>query len=68
MRFSRHARNRLRFIGATQAQIETLITGEADGRDERGNLLYLREFNGSQIRIVVAADNQEFIITVHPKD
>lgn len=58
----------MNFLGASQAQIEALVDGVADGRDEEGNLLYLREFEGRPIRIVVAGDDETFIITVHPRD
>lgn len=69
MRLTRHARNRLRWIGrshpsVSEAQLlEALPTGEILGKDDRGNRRVRVSLAGVRLTVVVD-DSQGVIITV----
>ena len=65
MRFSRHARQRMIERSVTESE----ATGVANNQDvtftdKKGNPCYVREVGNRRIKVVVAADDREFVITV----
>jgi hypothetical protein len=66
VRFTRHARQRLKLYGVTQAQVTAAIrSSAADSIDPRGNPRYHGWIDGRVIRIVLALDDPELVITLH---
>jgi hypothetical protein len=66
MRLTRHAKNRARFIGASQAEVEDLIRNPLQiERDEDGKPLFSGFLKGVYVRVVVALDEPDLIVTIH---
>lgn len=65
MRLSTHAANRASERGITRAQIAAVV-GNPDitFTDRKGNPCYTAGIDGRRIKVVVAADDTEFVITV----
>jgi hypothetical protein len=65
---TRHAKNRARWIGITRSEIEEVVENPIRvDRDDRGRPRYLGEIDGRRIRVVVAADDPDVIVTLHPR-
>jgi uncharacterized protein DUF4258 len=65
MRPSQHARQRMAERGITPADIASVLAGpEVTFTDTKGNPCFVREVAGRRIKVVVAADDAEFVITV----
>lgn len=65
MEFSRHAKRRLRLYEVTQAQAEAIVaSGEDDGTDKDGNPRKIGLVDGRWIRVVVALDDPDTVITL----
>ena len=65
MRFTRHAKNRMRQIGITPAQATVIARwGEPDGFDARGNRRRIGYVGDRRIRVVVALDDPDVVITL----
>jgi hypothetical protein len=68
VRFSRHAKNKAREIGVTVADAERLISSaiycdtDLEGRPRFTGCLY-----GQRIRVVVALDDPDQIVTIHER-
>jgi hypothetical protein len=63
---SRHAKRRLRLYKLTAEQAEAVVrAGEPDGHDEQGNPRFTGVVGDGRVRVVVAADRAELIITVY---
>ncbi|WP_217915058.1 DUF4258 domain-containing protein [Miltoncostaea marina] len=68
MRFSRHARNGMRLYRVTERDVEGIVANPAEtGQDERGNDVFVGFVDGRRIRVVLAADDPGFVITVHER-
>jgi len=68
VRFGRHAKNEMRWKGWSQVDLLQVITNPAKvDADERCNPRYLGYIRGDLVRVVVAADDPNFVITVHLK-
>jgi len=66
LRFSRHARNRLRNLNLEPGDIEDLVaSGPPVDRDPDGRKRYEGYIGGSIVRVVLAVDRQGFVVTVH---
>lgn len=66
MRFTRHAKNRAREIGATVADAERLIeSAEQVDFDRDGKWRYVGRIRGERVRVVVALDDPDLIVTMH---
>jgi hypothetical protein len=66
--FTRHAKNKLREGKLTQADAEFVVRSPSrKERDTRGNWRYLGQVEGKWIRVVVADDDPDVVITVHPR-
>ncbi|MFZ9668303.1 MAG: DUF4258 domain-containing protein [Solirubrobacterales bacterium] len=65
-RFSRHARNRLRALGISRKEVELLVasTHPVD-RDLEGRPRHEGEVDGVPVRVVVAVDRPDLIVTVY---
>lgn len=66
MRYTRHARNRMRQLKVSPAQVEAFIAsvGAVD-RDPEGRPRYVGEVAGVRIRVVIAADDPTLIVSIH---
>jgi Domain of unknown function (DUF4258) len=68
MRLTRHAKNRARRYGISRADIAAVILNPIHhDRDEKGQGRYVGEVRGIRIRVVVAVDEPNVVITVHPR-
>ena len=69
MIFSRHARDRLRLYAIDAEQAEAIVAaGLVDGSDRHGNPRYAGELpDGRGIRVGVALDNPEVVISLYPR-
>lgn len=68
MQFSRHAKNELRLYNLIRADAELIVSSPVQvERESRGNWRYLGQVEGNWIVVVVAGDNPDVIITVHPR-
>jgi hypothetical protein len=66
MRFSRHAKNKMRLCGVTQEEVSEIISPKnRAGEDENGNLLYMGMPRGLSICVVLAIDDLTTVITVY---
>jgi hypothetical protein len=65
MRFSRHALARLAERGVTQDEVASVISGaEVTYADPKGNPCYVRQIGQRRIKVVLAAADENFVITV----
>jgi hypothetical protein len=56
----------MRRRGWTQAQVEAIVAGAAaHDRDQAGNPRYVGTIRDDRVRVVVALDDPDFVITVH---
>lgn len=66
MRFSRHAKNKMRLYGVTLDEVSALISPAGrDGEDRRGNLRYIGTIRGLSICVIRAHDDLTTVITVY---
>lgn len=68
MRLSRHAKNELRRLEGTMAEVEGVIANpiRAD-RDRFGKPRYTGYIKGFRVRVVVALDEPDFVVTIHER-
>jgi hypothetical protein len=65
MRFSTHASQRMRERNVSEDEIVRVISGpQVTFRDKKGNPCLVREIEGRRIKVVLAKDDVEFVITV----
>lgn len=65
VRFSKHSLDRLAERGITAAEVQTVLEShEVSFADPKGNACYVRTIGERRIKVVVAADDPEFVITV----
>jgi len=68
MRLSRHAKNNLRHFGGTREEVESVVkTPFGKTLDQSGNPIYVGIVRGRIVRVVVADDDPDFVITVYPE-
>ena len=66
MRFTRHAKNKARWLRMSLADVEGVIAHPAHmGRDEDGKPQYVGEVRGVSVRVVLALDEPDLIVTIH---
>lgn len=66
MRFSHHAKNRLRWIKGSAQEAEAVVANKSEKDfDWKGNPRYRGSIAGTRCRVVVALDDPDFIITIH---
>ena len=66
MRFSRHAKNRMRLHGLAPEEVAAIARAATPAtRDSRGRPIFAgRIADGRQIEVVMALDEPDFVITV----
>lgn len=65
MRWSTHACNRAAERGIRLDEVEAVVDDpHVTFTDRSGNPCYIREIGGRRIKVVVAADDTNFVITV----
>jgi uncharacterized protein DUF4258 len=68
VRLTRHAKNELRSLDATLADVEYLITNpDQEDRDPEGRPRYIGHLQGVRVRVVVALDEPDLIVTIHER-
>jgi hypothetical protein len=68
MRLTRHAKNELRNLQATLADVENVISNPIwVDRDPKGKPRYVGYVNEVRVRIVVALDEPDLIVTIHKR-
>jgi uncharacterized protein DUF4258 len=66
MRMTRHAKNRARRLKASLTEVEQVIANPLSIEyDDDGKPLYGGLLRGSLVRIVVALDEPDVIVTIH---
>lgn len=68
MRLTRHAKNELRNLRATLADVEDAISNPIwVDRDPKGKPRYIGYVGAVRVRIVVALDEPDLIVTIHKR-
>lgn len=68
MRLSRHAKNEARRIEATVAEVEGVIADPTRvDRDRFGKPRYTGYIREFRVRVVVALDEPDFVVTIHER-
>jgi hypothetical protein len=68
VRFSRHAKNKARALGLFVADAEHVIASAIRiDSDPHGLPRYTGYVRGIRVRVVVALDDPEFIVTIHER-
>lgn len=68
VRFSRHAANSARRMKATIHDVERIVSEpEQTDIDERGNMRYIGYIHGERVRVVIAQDDPDLVISFHPR-
>jgi hypothetical protein len=68
VRLTRHAKNQLRWIGLTGVEVEWVVAHPiSEDRDRQGRPRYLGEVEGKRVRVVIAFDDPDLVVTVHPR-
>ena len=68
LRLSRHARNAMRLYRVGRTDVDAILANPVEtGQDGRGNLVVIGYLGRRRIRIVIAADEPDFVITVHER-
>lgn len=66
MRFSRHAKNKMRLYDIAWEEVLAVISVEnRAGADQRGNPRYIGKVRGSSICVIRARDDLTTVITVY---
>lgn len=65
-RYSRHAKNGLRWLGATEEEFDEILWAHAPhDLDEDGRPRFIVNYEGKLVRVVVALDRPGYVITLH---
>jgi hypothetical protein len=68
VRLSRHAKNKARRLEATVAEVERVIANPVRvDRDSTGKPRYVGYIRGIRVRVVVALDEPDFVVTIHKR-
>ena len=68
MRLSRHAKNELRRLEATVADVERVIRDPVRvDRDATGKPRFVGYIKGIRVRVVLALDRPDFVVTIHKR-
>ncbi len=68
VRFTRHARNRMRRLGLSPDDVEGILREPLDrDADPDGRSRYVGWCRGRRIRVVVAVDSRDLVVTVHER-
>jgi hypothetical protein len=65
---TRHAKNQLRWLKLSGEELEWLVANPISvDRDPFGRPRYLGEIEGRRIRVVLALDEPDLVVTLHPR-
>jgi hypothetical protein len=68
VRLSRHAKNEIRRFKATVAEVERVIAHPIRvDRDPFGRPRYTGYIGGTRVRVVIALDEPDFVVTIHKR-
>jgi hypothetical protein len=68
VRLSRHAKNRLRHLGGSIEDVERVIKEPTYfDWDHQGKPRYTGEIQGVRVRLVLALDERDFVVTIHKR-
>jgi mRNA-degrading endonuclease RelE of RelBE toxin-antitoxin system len=68
MRLTRHAKNYLRRLGASVEDVERVIREPLHfDLDRKGKPRYTGRIQGVRVRVVVALDEPDLIVTIHDR-
>jgi hypothetical protein len=68
VRFKRHAKNGLRWVKGTAEEAESVVKNSFEKDFDRdGNPRYRGYIAGKRCRVVVALDDPDLIISIHPR-
>jgi hypothetical protein len=68
MRLSRHAKNQARRYGWTETEVKRIVASTAPrDEDDQRRPRYIGEIRGQIVRVVVAVDVPDLIVTIHPR-
>jgi hypothetical protein len=68
VRFSRHAKNKARDLEVTVADAERVIqTAIHTDTDPQGRLRHTGYIRGLRVRVIVALDDPDLIVTIHER-
>ena len=68
MEFTRHARNSMRRLGLTRADVAAIILRSDNvDRDPEGRARHVGVVDGRRIRIVLALENPSIVVSVHER-
>jgi len=68
LRLSRHARNQIRLYRVTIGDVEAVVANPAgSNQDGKGSRRLVGLVAGRRLRVVIAADDPGFVITVHER-
>jgi hypothetical protein len=66
--FTRHAKNKLREEGLTQADAMFVVRNPLRiEKETRGNWRYLGQIEGKWFRVVIAGDDPNVVISIHSR-
>lgn len=68
MRYTLHAKNRLHGLRMSDADVERIVAMPlfAD-TDEEGRPRFVGEARGVRVRVVIALDEPDLVVTIHPR-
>lgn len=68
MQFTRHAENGMRWLDLSPEDIEWIRNNPVEqDTDEDGRPRYTAEVRGRLVRVVLALDTPDLVVTVHPR-
>jgi hypothetical protein len=68
VQFTKHANNRLKLYKLSRADAEFIVANPLrKEREDDGKWRYLGQIEGNWIRVVVAGDDPNLILRVHPR-
>lgn len=68
MIFSRHAKNRMRQMKVSASEVEALVASPlTEDRDAHGRRRIIGELRGSRVRVVLALEDDNRVVSVHPR-
>jgi hypothetical protein len=68
VRFTKHAKNRLRLYKLSRADAEFIVANPLrKERDDDSKWRYLGQIEGKWIRVIVPDDDPNLIVSVHPR-
>ncbi|MEQ8834255.1 MAG: DUF4258 domain-containing protein [Miltoncostaeaceae bacterium] len=68
MNFSRHAKNRMRQMKVTPAEVEALVAApDSEDHDAQGRRRVVGVVRGARVRVVLALEDETRVVSVHPR-